>query len=797
MLTIWSKGHPTKVLKSLGTAFQYLADFPVKVVSDYSVPTGTTIILALGKDSLVPLQDAKIVAKNRSVVSYRTMPLNYYGTPVLVSYSHDIGEIDHGQHVDLITDVNLAIRFALTGKWTPAVGDYHYVQDFTILCALIEEMHTVSGQPVDITLDLETRGKNPYALPSPGLPGGYIVTIQGTCQKGKAWVIRFCNQLQEEARLQDPLLRSQLDFLLNCPYIRLKGADFKYDMGWFWVRGQFTSTSFTFDTTLVGSLLDENRSNSLDLHVKHYVPAMAGYSDKFDNEVDKNRMDLVPPEQLLPYAGGDVDGDLQVAEVEKKELLKDAKLANFYINILHPAARAFEQIQQTGILIDQDAYAALKSELEQEQIRLITEAKKIMGGRIFAKHMDLSRPGGMNLTKASMLKDFMFSPLGLNLKPKEFTPKPDKDGILKPATSLEHLSMFAEVPEAKEFVSIYSEYSSVVKTYNTYVIGFLEHLRSDGRYHPNFFMFVGNKQRDDDGGANSGRLSCKYPAFQTIPKHTKWAKKIRRCFRAPDGYVIAEIDYSQGELRVIACIADEDNMIAVYKAGRDLHVETSAAFSGHTYESLSALEEINEHEFSEIRQLGKAGNFGLVFKMSVGEIEDNSGFIGYAKNNYGVNLTKEEATKFHTGFFDKYPKLLNYHEHSIMLAHRDKQVRSPLGRVRHLPLIDSPFKKVSSKAERQAINSPVQGTLTDMVLWALSIHNKTGLQSIAPVFGACHDATYSYVPEDQVDEIVTTQLNVMENLPFEIVNWKPQLKFLADAKVGQNMGDMVRWKKPK
>jgi len=191
------------------------------------------------------------------------------------------------------------------------------------------------------------------------------------------------------------------------PYIRLKASNFKYDTHWLAVRAGFQCSTFTFDTVLVGSLLDENRSNALDVHVKIYVPALGGYSDEFDRTVDKARMDLVSPDQLLPYAGGDVDGDLQVAAVEKQILLQDPQLTSFYVNILHPAARAFEQIEQTGALIDKDAYQELKSDLETEHIRLVKEASKIMGGRIFIKHRDTSRPGDINLTKASMLCDYM------------------------------------------------------------------------------------------------------------------------------------------------------------------------------------------------------------------------------------------------------------------------------------------------------------------------------------------------------------------------------------------------------
>jgi DNA polymerase I-like protein with 3'-5' exonuclease and polymerase domains len=790
LLTIWSKGSPAKVLANLSPVLCAAPDLQVQVVNDHTVPIGTSTILALGSDALKRLQDEKLIAKNRTTTSYRTLPQMRVGVPVLVSYSPEIGEIDHGYYVDLLTDVSLAVRYCLTGKWTPVYGMYSYVEDFAQLCAGIEQQYALTQRPVDVSMDLETLGLDPYAEPClvPLHPGAYIVSMQVTYQKGRGDVVRFVGREHERNQLHDKVFRQYVEFLLRCPYIRLKGANFKYDLHWMWKRGKFTCTTFSFDTTIVGSLLDENRSNGLDVHAKVYVPSLAGYSDAFDRAVDKSRMDKVPPETLLPYAGGDVDADLQVAEAMKQELLKDPKLTSFYVNILHPAARAFEQVEQGGIVVDKNAYQELKSDLETEHARLVKEACKILGGRIVVKHGDPSRPGGMNLTKASMLCDYMFSPMGLNLKPKMWTAKPDKDGIKRPSTAMDHLEMFADHPEAKAFIQIVKADSSVMKTYNTYVVGFLEHLRSDGRYHPTYFLFVGN-QDEGEGGARTGRLSCKDPAFQTVPKHTFWATRIRRCFPAPPGYVVVERDYSQGELRVVACIADETNMIAAYKAGRDLHIETAAPFAGYTYVQLSDLELIDPHTFEETRQLGKAGNFGLVFGMK----ED--GFIVYARVNYRVELEWDQAHTFREGFFKKYPRLLTYHEHQKRFAHQFKHVRTPLGRIRHLPLIKSPNREVASKAERQAINSPVQGTLTDMVLWSLALEERAGLAAIAPCFGACHDSILNYVPEDRVEEIVTKQLEQMEALPFHQVGWNPQLVFKADAKYGPNWGELKKFKR--
>jgi hypothetical protein len=148
-----------------------------------------------------------------------------------------------------------------------------------------------------------------------------------------------------------------------------------------------------------------------------------------------------------------------------------------------------------------ESYKQSAFDLDNEMHATISKAKRIMGGRIIAKHQDLSKFGGMNLTKASMVTDFMFSPMGLNLKPKLWTPKPDKDGNKKPSTALDHILMFEDVPEAKAFVAQMKRYSQAEKVKGTYVDGFLEHLRSDGRFHPTYFLFKGDKAKDD-GGTN-------------------------------------------------------------------------------------------------------------------------------------------------------------------------------------------------------------------------------------------------------------------------------------------------------
>jgi DNA polymerase I-like protein with 3'-5' exonuclease and polymerase domains len=137
---------------------------------------------------------------------------------------------------------------------------------------------------------------------------------------------------------------------------------------------------------------------------------------------------------------------------------------------------------------------------------------------------------------------------------------------------------------------------------------------------------------------------------------------------------------------------------------------------------------------------------------------------------------------------------VRYHAEIKAFAHRHGHVRSPLGRIRHLPLINSKNNAIRQHAERQAVNSPTQATLSDMLLLTIALEHRAGLFKIAPCFAAVHDAKYSYVPEDKVDTVVPKMVEIMESLPLEKFNWKPQLPFRADVKIGPNMGQLQGWK---
>lgn len=784
-LLILSKDSELDVLKGLSQVLKDHQNLQIDVSSDppsaLATPAAATLIL--GPQMLEFFQSAKMVPKNRSITSLRKSLLSV-GRPAICSYNVGIVDVDYRQYVDLLTDVQLACRLASTGSLKPQTGAYKYVQSLDEYVQQVRQLIETNGV-IDQGFDTETRGLDRFH------PEGYLISLQFSHTPGTAQVLAFPSRKASLDWLWKFENQSKLEFLLNSPAIRTVCANGKYDLEWLYEHSGVTCSNFKFDTTAVGSLLDENRSNGLDVHAKIYTQGMGGYSDEFDAKADKSRMDLEyqkDPQGFLMYAGGDPDATLQVKHALKAELIQDSQLAGFYVNILHPSLRAMEQVERGGVCVDMEEYRQLEADLNQEIVKQVQRASKVLGGALVAKHFDLDKPGGLNLTKASLITDFMFTPHGLNMKPKMMTSGGSKGAeAAKPSTALEHVEMFNDHQEAREFVECVSAYSSATKTLGTYVHGFQKHIRSDGRFHPTYWLFAGNKD-EDEGGTNTGRVSVKDPAFQTIPKHTIWGKRLRKCFPAPPGMLVLERDYSQGELKVMACLAHEQTMIKAYMNGMDLHVVTSGTVSGFTYEQMLELAKADPDRFDAIRQLGKAGNFGLIYGMGV------DGFIEYARLNYRVDLSYKQAEEFRTGFFNTYPGLLTYHDQYKRYARRHGRVYSPLGRVRHLPLINSRFSDIRSKAERQAINSPVQGTLSDMMLWAIAIEHQLGWMDDAPCFGSIHDAGYNYIPEDNHVHYARRVVEVMENLPFERIGWAPQLKFTADAKVGPNMADLKKLK---
>lgn len=744
-------------------------------------PGPDEIVLAMGQPMVAAMAAAGIVPKRRTLSSLRgRIHRSAAGSEYLVSFDPSSRHLDSEKPQEIGWDIRLAERYARTGSLKPETGQYRWVEDFSDLVQSIEQAFAASGRPVDVAGDCETLGLHPYG-------GAPIVAYGFTDRAGFADCV-YLKEVATEAHARR--LIDQTRWLLTSPKVKMKGANFKYDMMWFGERLKIECANFAFDTLLAGSLVNENRSNSLGQHAKLYTP-LGGYDDAFAARHDKARMDRVPKDELLQYLGGDIDAVFRTAEAIRQELLSVPALANFYVTIRHPSALTFGRMERTGLLASRERFRALQVELEGEHgnggllAELDRKAIALLPGKLRFKYAD-----DLNINRPALLKDYFFSPAGLNLKPRIVTP-----GKGEPSTARTHLAMFFDVPEAREMVQTLAHRGTAAKVLSTYVKGFLKHLRPDDRFHASYMLFVGTLFDGDDdvSGARTSRTSAKDPPVQTVPKHWKdksgpnWPHKLRRCFPAPPGYVMWSTDAAQGELKIAACLADEATMIGAYRAGMDLHALTGSAMLDTSYEAFMALRDSDPEQFDLGRFKAKAANFGMLYLVSA------KGFVRYAWDNYRMVLSEAEAQSMIDRFFARYPGLTGWHERSRQQAHRDGYVMSPLGVVRHLPLIHSTEWKIASKAERQAVNSPVQSTLSNLTEWALVEIEKHVPE--APLCAMIHDAGLGYCPEDKVEEIGKRIVEVASTLPIEQkFGWKPQLRFTFDFEHGPDMGSMTKMK---
>lgn len=505
MLILWC-GADSKTLKTVIGPAMGAAGVEHKVVSDLTKLPDChpgDVVLAFGSKALGVLQNLKLVPKGRTVTSMREKELRWEGASILCTFDPGICSRDYARLPEIQWDVQLAARLVKTGSTKPPLGTYRWVESLHEIIEEIEAEFAKTGKPVDVASDTETLGLVEYN------PDAWIISMSFTNKEGRSDAIYF----EKGETLTPPPpgmdmddmtywegLWTQVNWLLTSEKVSLRGANWKYDSRWIKHKWGISCTNFKFDTLLVGSLLDENRSNSLKLHAKIMTP-MGGYEEDM-GKYDMGRLDLVPKMELLPYMGGDTDATYRVAKVMKRELLADKRLCNFYIKLTHPASQVFEKVERTGILVDLPYYQNLQSELTAEINRLTGSMLDCLPSKLRIKYKDSIADAldeGKNPFRKALMSEFLFTSAGLNLKPQMYTEK-----TKEPSTSLDHLMMFEDDPVAAKFIGLMREHGSASKTLSTYVTGFLKHLRPDGRFHPTYLLSRMD-YNGEDGGAVTGR----------------------------------------------------------------------------------------------------------------------------------------------------------------------------------------------------------------------------------------------------------------------------------------------------
>lgn len=422
-----------------------------------------------------------------------------------------------------------------------------------------------------------------------------------------------------------------------------------------------------FDTMIAHYLLSPDGKHGMDVLAEYYlkykpVPIQDLIGKKGKNQ--KSMRDLEQKE-IVDYACEDADITWQLKELFEPELQKD-HLKKLFYEIEMPLVEVLKSMEQTGITIDIKGLNTFSKELEIALAEIEEKVIKLAGEEF-------------NLDSPRQLGTILFEKLAISKKAKK-----TKSGQY--STSEDVLQKHIN---DHEIVPLILDYRSLRKLKNTYVDP-LPNLvdKEDGRVHTHYMQTV----------AATGRLSSTNPNLQNIPIRTEKGREIRKSFIPRDeNHLLMAADYSQIELRIIAALSKDENMINAFKEGLDIHAATAAKVYG------VAIDEVSREQ----RGNAKAVNFGIIYGQSAFGLSQTLG------------ISRKEAKQIIDSYFEQYPTIKKYMEEAKESAKEKGYVETILQRRRYLPDIDSKNAIVRGYAERNAINAPVQGSAADIIKIAM------------------------------------------------------------------------------
>ncbi len=441
-------------------------------------------------------------------------------------------------------------------------------------------------------------------------------------------------------------------------------------------------------------------------------------------------MAQVPVEKATPYAAADVDMTLRLADTIAKPLNDNSDFKQIFDTLEMPLIYVLKDMELAGIKLDTDTLQEMSTQLTS---RLAELGQKIheSAGQTF------------NINSTQQLSDVLFDKLAL----------PTTD--LK-KTKSGHYSTAAGVLESlqgqHDIIDYILEQRTLAKLKSTYVDALPALVNPNtGRVHTNYNQI----------GVSTGRLSSNNPNLQNIPIRTPQGREIRRAFIAEPGQQLIAADYSQVELRILAHIAEDEGLLTAFANDEDIHTATAAKVLD------IPPAEIDKYQ----RRIAKTVNFGLIYGQSAFGLSQTTG------------MSREEASDFIKTYFDKYPGVQSYIETTKQLAAKQGYVATLYGRRRdfsHLASLRGPQR---ARAEREAINMPIQGTAADIMKQAMitlhnTLQNRPDLHS--RILLQVHDELVLEAPNNEVAEVAALTREVMSSA------YQLKIPLKVDVEVGQN-----------
>lgn len=501
----------------------------------------------------------------------------------------------------------------------------------------------------------------------------------------------------------------------------------------------------TFDVVLASHILNENTPNGVKENAVQECNAP-------NWDVDKNLKtgQYSTPEkyqEYLTYLGYDVYYEYKLFRVFRKKLKQDKALMKLFYHLYMPGIISYETVEQHGVFIYPQQFKEVRKHLESEKSKIEKQLLKLAGHEV-------------NWNSPAQIQKLLYEELKL--------PILERTESGAPSTSE---ATMMQLRDEHPIVELILKYRGVNIQISHFIDGWINRMWGR-RLFPNFKLH----------GTVTGRTSCTDPNLQQVPRDPI----IRNLVGAPEGWSVVEIDYSQAELRIAAIMSGDETMTRIYQTGGDIHT--------HTYEMITG-EKVSDDKYirKEQRKKAKAVNFGFVYGMGWKK------FKLYARDNYGVDLTDKEAEQWREKFFDTYHSLPKWHSKQRRIVQSMGQVRSPIGRIRRLPDIYSTDKSKKAEAERQSINSPVQGFGSDLTILGMS-EIMGNAQYYDPdyvldkdkffVIGTVHDATLFEVRNDYLMEFCPRAKHILEHPKAleDVFHFETDVPIVADVAIGKSWG---------
>lgn len=466
----------------------------------------------------------------------------------------------------------------------------------------------------------------------------------------------------------------------------------------------------SFDTMVASYVLNPDEQHNLDALAEKWLKYKPISITKLIGEKKGNQISMrqLQPEMIKDYACEDADVCLKLTNLLRKELEK-ANLLSLAETIEFPMIEVLTKMEFDGVFVSKEILGKI-SQILQSQIAELRERIFIEAGTEF------------NLDSTKQLATILFEKLKLPV-------------IAKTKTGYStDVSVLAQLAPSYPIAGDILEYRQRTKLLSTYVDALPELINPQtGRIHTTFQQTV----------ASTGRLSSTEPNLQNIPIRGEFGKEIRKAFvPQKSNWIILSADYSQIELRIVAFISKDTNLISAFKNGLDIHSATASLLFG------KSLNEIDPN----MRRVAKTVNFGILYGL---------GAYGLSQR---LGIGRTEAQQIIDNYFNKYPGIQNYIEETIKKTAERGYAVTLCNRRRYFPNITSSNRKLLSADERAAINFPIQGTAADMMKLAMvSIYRELKKRKMkSMMILQIHDELLFEVPKDELEDIKPIITSKME-----------------------------------